>query len=50
VFCASGLGSRSRTPLDGKDFLSGYEGRMRDGRILRGTFFGDDGRAQPSVA
>jgi len=50
VFCASGLGRRSRNLVGEKDFPLGYEERERDGRILRGIFFGDDGRARPSVA
>ena len=50
MFCASGQGRRSRTLVGEKDFPSGYEGRERVGRILRGIFFGDDGRARPSVA
>jgi hypothetical protein len=50
VFCASGRGRKNRTRDGGKDFRSGYEGRGKGGRILRGIFFGDDGRARPSVA
>jgi hypothetical protein len=50
VFCANGRGRKSPTSVGGKDFRSGYEGRERDGRILKGIFFGDDGRARPSVA
>jgi hypothetical protein len=48
VFFGSGRGSRSR--LGATDFRLGYEGQGRGGRILRGIFFGDDGRAQRSVA
>jgi hypothetical protein len=50
VFCASGRGRRSRTLDGGEDFPSGYEGRERSGRILRGIFFWGDGRARRSVA
>ena len=50
MFCASGRERRSRILVGGEDFPSGYEVRERSGRILRGIFFGDDGRARPSVA
>ena len=50
MFCACGRGSRSRTPVGGKDFRSGYEGRERVGMILRRIFFGDEERARLSVA
>ena len=51
MFCVSGRGRRNRTLFGEKDFRSGYEGRERGGRILRGIFFGDDERrARPSVA
>ena len=50
MFCASGRGRRNRILVGEKDFRSGYEGRGRVGRILRGVFFGDDGRAHTSVA
>jgi len=50
VFCASGRGRRNRILVGEKDFQLGYEGRKRGERILRGIFFGDDGRARRSVA
>ena len=50
VFCASGRGSRNRILAGGRGFRSGYEGRERSEGILRGIFFGGDGRARPSVA
>ena len=48
MFFGSGRGSRSR--LGATDFRLGYEGWGRGGRILRGIFLGDDGRARTSVA
>ena len=50
MFCASGRARRNQNLVGEKDFPSGYEERERVERILRGIFFGDDGRARPSVA
>ena len=50
MFCVSGRGRKNRILVGGEDFPSDYEGRKRGGRILREIFFGDDGRARPSVA